>query len=268
VQNANTCISIAGNGEERNRNNDYPKQASFAQPSGLCLLRNLQELFIADSESSTIRKMSLESGKVSAVVGGLKDPMNLFGYGDLDGEKYTARLQHPLGLTHHPSEHSVFVADTYNNKIKKITVQMNTINTMRIMDEENEEMIFNEPSDLCITPDASHLLVVNTNSHELIKVNLSTLNATKFNLKWPAQKIQNAQGFPSNIPVVIVPNGRIFKKGISSFSLSIALNLHEGVKLTQGTFKLFPIFLQITYKFLYSQTHRKRFKHFCIVDGG
>jgi DNA-binding beta-propeller fold protein YncE len=234
VQNANTAVSIAGNGEERNRNNDYPKQASFAQPSGLCLLRNAHEVFIADSESSSIRKMSLASGKVAAVVGGANNPMNLFAYGDVDGERYTARLQHPLGVTHHPSEHFVYVADTFNNKIKKINVQTNNIQTLRIIDDESNEILkFKEPADLCLTPDASQLLVVNTNNHEIIKVNMSTMRATRFHLKWPAQKITNESiALPQGIPIVIVPNGRVFKRGINSFSLSIALNLHEGVKLT------------------------------------
>lgn len=233
MQNANSIISIAGNGEERNRNNEYPKQASFAQPSGLCLLRNAHELFIADSESSSIRKMSLTSGKVTAVVGATNNPMNLFAYGDIDGERYSARLQHPVGVTHHPSENFVFVADTFNNKIKKINVQTNNIQTLRIIDDETGEIVkFNEPSDLCLTPDAGHLIVMNTNSHEIIKINLSTMRAATFHLKWPAQKIHNAQGMPLGIPIVVVPNGRVFKRGVSAFSLSIALNLHEGVKLT------------------------------------
>lgn len=46
-------IAIAGNGKERNKNNSYPMQASFAQPSGLCL--SGQILYIADAESSSIR---------------------------------------------------------------------------------------------------------------------------------------------------------------------------------------------------------------------
>jgi DNA-binding beta-propeller fold protein YncE len=233
VQNANSAVAIAGNGEERNRNNDYPRQASFAQPSGLCLLRNAQELFIADSESSSIRKMLLESGKVKAVVGGTNNPMNLFAYGDVDGEKYVARLQHPLGVAHHPSEKCVFVADTFNNKIKKINVQMNKIQTLNVIDDETgSEFRFNEPAGLCVTPDGGHMYVTNSNSHEIVKVNLTNMHASVFNLKWPAQKIHNAAGLPQGIPIVIVPNGRVFKRGVNSFNLNIALNLHEGVKLT------------------------------------
>lgn len=71
---AGTCICVAGNGKEENRNNQYPHAASFAQPSGLALAKKSKELYIADSESSTIRKLSLNDGKVSAVVGGDKNP--------------------------------------------------------------------------------------------------------------------------------------------------------------------------------------------------
>ena len=233
VQNSNTCVPIAGNGDERNRNNDYPKQASFAQPSGLCLVRDTQEIFIADSESSSIRKMSLVAGKISAVVGGANNPMNLFAYGDVDGEKFQARLQHPLGVAHHPTSSSVvFVADTFNNKIKKINVQLNQIQTMSITDDNGESFAFDEPAGLCATPDGTHLLIMNTNSHEIVKVNLSTLRATKFTLKWPSEKIPHVNGPPAGIPMVIVPNDRMFQRGVGRFELPIALNLHEGVKLT------------------------------------
>lgn len=65
---------MLGSGREENRNNAYPHTAGFAQPSGLTLCKKTSELYIADSESSSIRKVSLIDGKVSAVVGGKEDP--------------------------------------------------------------------------------------------------------------------------------------------------------------------------------------------------
>lgn len=75
---------VAGTGKEENRNNSYNGQrASFAQPSGLCLSkpssRNGSDpsLFIADSESSSIRRMYLDSMgryRVLNVAGGSPDP--------------------------------------------------------------------------------------------------------------------------------------------------------------------------------------------------
>lgn len=69
-----TCICIAGSGREENRNNSYPQSASFAQPSGLALNIAKKELYITDSESSAIRRLSLVDGKVTAIVGGEKNP--------------------------------------------------------------------------------------------------------------------------------------------------------------------------------------------------
>lgn len=69
-----TCVNVAGSGNEANRNNAYPRSASFAQPSGLTYCSKRDEVFIADSESSSVRSISLKTGKVSAVVGGSKTP--------------------------------------------------------------------------------------------------------------------------------------------------------------------------------------------------
>ena len=75
-----TCFRLAGSGAEENRNNSYPAKAAFAQPSGLCsatLQTRSDEylLFVADSESSSIRQVNLNDGSVKALVGGDKDPM-------------------------------------------------------------------------------------------------------------------------------------------------------------------------------------------------
>ena len=71
---AGTCAAIVGTGKEENRNNSYPHAAGFAQPSGVCVADELQTAFVADSESSSIRKISLKDGKVTAVVGGDRSP--------------------------------------------------------------------------------------------------------------------------------------------------------------------------------------------------
>lgn len=70
-------MRLAGSGAEENRNTSYPTKAGFAQPSGLtcCSLTEKTELFIADSESSAIRKYDLKDGSVRAVVGGARDPL-------------------------------------------------------------------------------------------------------------------------------------------------------------------------------------------------
>jgi len=67
------CVALIGNGLEENRNNSYPQNAAFAQPSGLAMANDV--LYIADSESSSIRKTSMIDGKVMPVVGGDRNPL-------------------------------------------------------------------------------------------------------------------------------------------------------------------------------------------------
>lgn len=71
-----TCLRFAGSGNEENRNNAYPHKAGFAQPSGLSLASEdpWRCLFVADSESSTVRTISLKDGAVKHLVGGERDP--------------------------------------------------------------------------------------------------------------------------------------------------------------------------------------------------
>ena len=72
---AGSTLRFSGSGEEANRNNSYPHKASFAQPSGLSLSTDASTLYVADSESSTLRGVALPAGSVKALVGGAIDPL-------------------------------------------------------------------------------------------------------------------------------------------------------------------------------------------------
>jgi sugar lactone lactonase YvrE len=115
----------AGNGNEdiadgsiAPRRQFQPGCAAFAQPSGLAT--DGHWLFVADSEGSSIRAVPLERGKeVRTIVGTARlVSARLFTFGDVDGRGDGVRLQHPLGLAFHDGK--LYVADTYNNKIKVI----------------------------------------------------------------------------------------------------------------------------------------------------
>lgn len=103
---------------------DAPRQrASLAQPSGLTILGD--RLYFADSEVSAIRYVELESreGNVGTVVG-----LDLFEFGDRDGVGDSVRLQHPLGIT--TDGIYLFIADTYNGKIKIINPKTRRVETL------------------------------------------------------------------------------------------------------------------------------------------
>ncbi|XP_043290047.1 NHL repeat-containing protein 2 [Venturia canescens] len=164
VYKAGTCVAIVGNGREENRNNAYPHAASLAQPSGLAVAQEIKAVFFADSESSTVRRVHMEDGKVSAVAGADRNPANLHNYGDIDGHQYNAKLQHPLGLTWDKKEKVLYVADTYNHKIKKVTPEGNCT-TVYGAGKPTENHVFDEPSGLAISSNGDVLFIADTNNH-------------------------------------------------------------------------------------------------------
>lgn len=142
--------------------------AALAQPSGLATDGNL--LYVADSEGSSIRSLPFTpAGKVLTVVGTAHLPFNrLFTFGDVDGRAADARLQHPLGLAMQRDQ--LYVADTYNNKIKRIDIKRKTVETIAGTGKRgasDQPPSFNEPAGLTIA--AGRLYVADTNNH-LIRV--------------------------------------------------------------------------------------------------
>ncbi|CAI9103559.1 OLC1v1002070C1 [Oldenlandia corymbosa var. corymbosa] len=112
--------AFSGDGYERNLNGSSSLTTSFAQPSGISLSPDLKEAYVADSESSSIRALDLKTGGSKLLAGG--DPVfadNLFRFGDNDGVGSEVLLQHPLGVSC-GKDGQMYVADSYNHKIKKL----------------------------------------------------------------------------------------------------------------------------------------------------
>lgn len=101
-----------GNGAEALRDGPLAA-ASMNQPSGLTT--DGAVLYVADSEASAIRRIVPgPGGRIETIVG-----EGLFEFGDQDGVGApNVRLQHPLGVAWHDG--LLYVADTYNHKIKRL----------------------------------------------------------------------------------------------------------------------------------------------------
>lgn len=148
------------------------KIAAFAQPSGLS--SDGQQLFVADSEGSTIRAVPLKGKGAVRTLVGLTN--TLFDFGDVDGKGKAVRLQHPLGVAW--ADGKLYVADTYNNKIKIIDVERRTCSTVAGTGrpgngdaEKGLDASFNEPAGLSVA--AGRLYVADTNNHAIRVVNLT-----------------------------------------------------------------------------------------------
>jgi DNA-binding beta-propeller fold protein YncE len=164
---------FAGNGAEEIR--DGPAfNASFAQPSGLATDGNT--LFVADSETSAIRAISLTGfGNVSTLVG-----QGLFEFGDINGSGDKVRLQHALGVAF--KDGKLYVADTYNSKIKVINPQDRSCTTF-VGEPEGKKSsgTFNEPGGLSFAGDK--LYVADTNGHRIRVIDVPTREVTTLSLQ-------------------------------------------------------------------------------------
>ncbi|XP_067657145.1 NHL repeat-containing protein 2-like [Haliotis asinina] len=164
---AGTCIRFAGSGSEENRNNSYPAKAAFAQPSGLAVSPpdKLNTLYVADAESSSVRTVLLKDGAVRGLVGGERDPMNLFAFGDNDGVGVAAKLQHPLGVALAGDEGPLLVVDSYNHKLKSIDLKTKECTTVISLSEEGRQL--NEPGGLCVDTRKGMVYIADTNNHAI-----------------------------------------------------------------------------------------------------
>ncbi len=142
--------------------------SSFAQPSGLA--SDGTWLYVADSEGSSIRAVPFNPrNEVKTVVGTSDLPGGrLFTFGDVDGPRSEVRMQHPLGVVYYQGK--LYVADTYNNKIKVIDPADGATRTITGASEpgrSDDPARFDEPAG--ITAAAGKLFVADTNNH-LIRV--------------------------------------------------------------------------------------------------
>ncbi|KAK4851350.1 hypothetical protein QYF36_014395 [Acer negundo] len=122
--------AFSGDGYERNLNGSSSTNTSFAQPSGMSLSPDFMEIYVADSESSSIRALNLKTGGSRLLAGG--DPIfsdNLFKFGDHDGIGSEVLLQHPLGVLC-AKNGQIYIADSYNHEIKKFDPANNRVTTL------------------------------------------------------------------------------------------------------------------------------------------
>jgi DNA-binding beta-propeller fold protein YncE len=157
--------AYAGTGRENIADGELTL-SNFAQPSGLTT--DGKDLYVADSEVSAIRRVPLNGkGEVSTIVG-----KGLFVFGDEDGGADKARLQHALGVVYHGGK--LYVADTYNSKVKVIDPENKTSETL-IGGEKPGWLttpLLSEPGGISYA--AGKLYVADTNAHRIRVIDLKT----------------------------------------------------------------------------------------------
>ncbi|MBH0242285.1 redoxin domain-containing protein [Streptomyces cavourensis] len=130
-------------------------EAWFAQPSGLAVSADGERLWVADSETSALRRVDRD-GHVHTAVG-----TGLFDFGHRDGAAAQALLQHPLGVTALP-DGSVAVSDTYNHALRRYDPASGEVTTLATD--------IREPSDAVLVD--GDLVVVESARHRLTRLRL------------------------------------------------------------------------------------------------
>ncbi len=249
---ASTVAVLAGTTQEGIRDG-AAATAWFAQPSGLAVGPD-GRLWLADSESSALRSLTLDDDGVTVVthVG-----TGLFDFGHRDGSGHgplgseevgDALLQHPLGVTVLP-DGSVAVSDTYNGAVRRFDPATNQVTTLATG--------LLEPSDAAVETDAetgeARLVVVESAAHRLVRVAVPAqaqrVDGGAHRVQRPptdlapgeveltvaftppaGQKLDDRYGDPTRLVVSATPPSLLLEGEGSATGLTRRLRLAEGVE--------------------------------------
>ncbi len=211
---------FAGSGREARIDGPH-NSAALAQPSGIAT--DGRKLYFADSEVSAIRAADVDpKGRVETIVG-----EDLFEFGDRDGRGPAVRLQHPLGVAFH--EGVLYVADTYNNKIKRISPADRTsatfLGTGKAGMDDGEAATFDEPGGLSVA--GGKLYIADTNNHLIRVADLRTRRVQTLVLR-RVEKLRASARTASAATPVTLPAQII---GAGEGKITVSVTLPAGYKI-------------------------------------
>lgn len=155
------------------------------------------------TSASTSNSTPAPSRQVETLAGG-----DLFEFGDTDGVGDAARLQHPLGVLY--AEGAVFIADTYNHKIKRLDLQTRTVKTFAGTGKPGQTdgaMVaasFYEPGGLSMAN--GKLYVADTNNHAVRVVSLGDGQTSTLALRGLRPPATSAKKLEENANTTPAPN--------------------------------------------------------------
>ncbi|HHT9105355.1 MAG TPA: thioredoxin-like domain-containing protein [Candidatus Wujingus californicus] len=224
----NVFQPFAGSGRE-GRIDGLLDKSTLAQPSGIAVSGT--RLYFADSEVSAIRYVDTKENRVKTIVG-----QDLFVFGDVDGKGEEVRLQHPLGVSSYDG--LVYVADTYNHKIKIVNPVDNTCSTFAGDGQpgfiDGKEPRFYEPGGLSFAN--NKLYVADTNNHAIRAVDMKTKEVSTLQIKGLKTEVSedmSQSAIPSFARSVELPLKTL--KADSGVQLTLNINLPNGYHLNPDT---------------------------------
>ncbi|WP_372013270.1 redoxin domain-containing protein [Pseudoxanthomonas sp. 10H] len=99
--------------------------AAFAQPAALAAVQ--QVLYVCDALGSAVRSLQLRTDLVQTLVG--QGPWE---FGDADGPRSSARLQHPLGIALSADAPLLWIADSGNGTLRTLRLGGGELSTVEL----------------------------------------------------------------------------------------------------------------------------------------
>lgn len=222
-----SIAALAGNSVEGTADGTLA-EAQFAQPSALARAETGQ-LYLADTEASSIRMLTQgSSGQAFTIAGGGRD---LFSFGDSDGPASEARFQHPQGIALDAQKQQLFVADTYNSKIKLIDLAAAQVRTLFGGEpgwRDGMQPLFNEPGGISLAN--GRLFVADTNNHAVRIIDLASGSTATLVLKGIERFTPRADQEAYQGTRITMPEARIAP---GEGTLRLHIELPEGYKVNQ-----------------------------------
>jgi thiol-disulfide isomerase/thioredoxin len=155
-----------------------------------------------NANPSTSSATLMPSRQVETLAGG-----DLFEFGDTDGTGDAARLQHPLGVLY--AEGAIFIADTYNHKIKRLDPQTRAVKTFAGTGKPGQtdgavNVSFYEPGGLSVAQ--GKLYIADTNNHAVRVVDLRDGQTSTLSLRGLRPPAASMKKLEEHAAVTPAPN--------------------------------------------------------------
>lgn len=153
-----------------------PTSARFYFPRGLAI-DGTGNLYVADSQNCTIRRVIVSTGQVTTIAGSAGQP------GSADGAGTAARFYYPEGLTLDGTG-NLYVADHWNHAIRKVVLSTGQVSTVAgalgqrgSVDGTGTAARFDSPHAVA-ADQAGNVYVADRNNHAVRKITLATGQVT------------------------------------------------------------------------------------------